>query len=332
MMLRTSSPLLLGALALLAACERRLDGSDTADSDGSANTDRPPVEGDLNDDESGDTSGPIDTGGDTGEDTSEPIPTDAEACYAGEAGSLCLPLVAPDDPGPAYDYPAPLQGSANYRAPVAYLDLSAHDPATRLAPNFRLDEFAQEGKGRYGVVQPHLIEYVQALRDDLGPINVNSGYRSPGYNAGVDGSATYSRHTYGDAADMAAPSVSLATLRQACLDHGAGYVGTYTTHIHCDWRDDAVDEAFFGPAGRAVPTWADLPLHDAWVERDGERLVAPTHGWDEGEPLREWYAYDADGVLLDVAIAESFVPPAETMEVVVVVGRDLTRTVSFHEL
>lgn len=330
MMLRPASPLLLGIL-VVAGCERRLHGDDTADT-ADEDTDRPPVAGELNDDESGDT-GVVDTGGDdTAVDTGEPLPTDAEACYLGSTAPVCLPLVDIVDPGTAYDYPSPLQGSANYRAPVAYLDLAEIDPATKLAPNFRLDEFAQEVKGRYGVVQPHMIESIQAIRDDLGPINVNSGYRSPGYNAGVDGSATYSRHMYGDAADMAPTSATLAELRQACLDEGAAYVGTYTTHMHCDWRDDAVDEAFFGPAGRAVPTWADLPLHDARVERDGARLVAPAVGWDEGEPLREWYAYDADGVLLDVATAETLAPPPGTDVVVVVIGLELTRTVRLSEL
>jgi len=326
-MIRTRSLWCLAAV-LVVGCKRAddIDTGDTAATD----TDRPPVGGELNDDEGGTDTGSVDTGGEP--DTSEPIPTDDEACYLGDGAILCLPVVTPANPGSAYDYPAPLQGSANYREPVAYLDLSEHDPATKLAPNFRLDEFAQEGKGRWGVVQTHLIEHVQALRDELGPIIVNSGYRSPGYNSGVDGSATYSRHMYGDAADMAASSASLATLRQACLDEGAGYVGTYTTHIHCDWRDDLVDEVFFGPAGRAVPTWADLPLHDAFVERDGARLFAPAEGWDEGEPLREWYAYDADGVLIEVSTVESYVPPAEAVEVVVVVGAELTRVVDVHEL
>ena len=137
---------------------------------------------------------------------------------------------------------------------------------------------------------------------------------------------------YGDAADLDPVNVSLATLEQACIEAGAGYVGVYTTHIHCDWRDDHVDEAFFGPAGRARQGLAPTPFLDASIARDGDRLRAPAVGWDEGEPLREWYARDADGVLLDTAIAETYAPPAGTFEVTVVVGRAVTRTIRVVEL
>src|SRR5690606_7813237 len=100
--------------------------------------------------------------------------------------------------GSAYTYPAAYQGSANYRPPVAYLDLLAVEASERLAPNFTLGEVAQASKGRYAVVQPHAVAHMQAIRDQLGALTVNSGYRSPGYNSGIAGSATYSRHMYGD--------------------------------------------------------------------------------------------------------------------------------------
>ncbi|MCB9673640.1 MAG: DUF882 domain-containing protein [Alphaproteobacteria bacterium] len=197
-----------------------------------------------------------------------------------------------------------------------------------LAPNFRLDEIAQEYKGRYAVVQPHAVDRLQDLRDELGPLVVNSGYRPPGYNASIGG-ATYSRHMYGDAFDIDPVNVSLTTLQSACYSHGAGYVGVYTTHMHCDWRDDTVSIEFFGtPNGTFT---FQPPPFDAVVRFDsfGVELEAPAEGWDEGEPLREWTAYDADGYAIDSFVGEKYEPPADAASVEVWIGREIVRTVVF---
>lgn len=58
--------------------------------------------------------------------------------------------------------------------------LEAIDQSGQITPNFTLEETAQVWKGRYAVVQPHAVAYLQDLRDMIGPIVVNSGYRSPG--------------------------------------------------------------------------------------------------------------------------------------------------------
>ncbi len=265
-------------------------------------------------------------------DTDEPPVSEAgEACYPGAARdwTLCLPVLTPASAGSAYVYPPAYQGNPNYRAPVAYLDLDALDPSTRLAPNFTLGEVAQASKGRWAVVQPHAIAEIQAIRDEVGALGVNSGYRSPGYNAGISGSATYSRHTYGDAFDLAPSTASLTTLRQACEDAGAAFVSVYTSHIHCDWRDDPVDTSFFGATARRS-TLGDLPILDAWLHRDGAVWHALAEGWDEGEPLRVWWAYDGDGVLLVHQVADTFLPPPGTARVVVEVGQAIVRTVDIH--
>lgn len=171
-----------------------------------------------------------------------------EVCYPGDdGGAACLPLVAWDASwGSDYAYPAPYQGSPQYEAPRYFVDLAVEDPDRAVAPNFALGELMQQAKGRYGVYQPHVVEYLQAIRDAIGgPLNVNSGYRSPGYNAGLEGSATYSRHMYGDAADIWSPVASLDELIALCEELGAGYIGTYPTHVHCDWRDDPLEPAFY---------------------------------------------------------------------------------------
>jgi hypothetical protein len=167
------------------------------------------------------------------------------------------------------------------------------------------------------------VQSLQWLRETVGgPISVNSGYRSPGYNAGIEGSATWSRHMYGDAADIAAADLSIDALADLCTDWGAGYVGTYTTHVHCDWRDDPLSAAFYD-ADTAAAVAPPTPPTGRIVWADRGALRAPAHGFDEGEPLRTWSAWSTAGDLLDRATGATYTPPAGAARVTVDVGRQL---------
>ncbi|MCA9681588.1 MAG: hypothetical protein KC457_05290 [Myxococcales bacterium] len=263
--------------------------------------------------------GTTDTTTDGGTDTTTGEPMVDEACYLGpnRDHSVCMPLVTPTLPD-CYDYPGLYMGNVNYRSPVRYLDLEAVDQSAQVAPNFTLDELAQVYKGRYAVVQPHAVERLQDLRDIVGPINVNSGYRPPCYNAMIGG-ATWSRHMYGDAFDLDPINVSLATLETACTNN-AGFLVEYETHVHCDWRNTPVDVGFFG-----FPDVDPLEVHGpigAALEQDEESgsWMAPAYGFEEGEPLRRWSAWDEHDNLLLEARGRSFVPPAEAVRVDVIVG------------
>ena len=266
--------------------------------------------------DTGDTDEPEDTGG---ADTGEAAPD--EVCYPGAADdyTACLPLVPHRSSwGSDYAYPEAYNGSTQYSAPVRFIDLTTADPDLMLAPNFALDEVMQEYKGDYGMYQVHVMEYLQAIRDSIGAaLYINSGYRNVTYNAGVGG-ATYSRHMYGDAVDMYSGSASLSELADICESLGAGYVSEYTSHVHCDWRDDPLDAAFFD-VGRSH-TDADSPHHTATLVFDADTLHAPATGFDEGEPLRVWSAWGADGALLVEATQEHFQPPDGAARVTVRIG------------
>lgn len=256
-------------------------------------------------------------------DTDRPDPTGAEVCFMGTgSGPVCIPVVDATQLGPDYAYPAPTD--ARYTRPITTFDLVALDPATRLSPNFVAGEFLQSWKGEFGFFQPHAVEHLQAIRDTLGgPLHVNSGYRNPDYNAGVGG-ASRSRHMYGDASDIRADTVDLVTLGARCEAEGAGYVGYYDSHVHCDWRDDPLHPVLFGAqvtmATRVLPTARTATLLPGTVWR------APAQGWDEGEPLREWTAYDAGGAVLTTGRGTSFAPPAGAARVDVWVGREVRLT------
>ena len=245
-------------------------------------------------------------------------------CYPGESGlwDACLDLVIAVD---HYDYPPALDKDPNYRAPQAFLDVGGLDLGIFVAPNFRLSELIKPAYGAYVVVQPHAVARLQELRDELGPLQVTSGYRNPEHNASVGG-ATWSRHIYGDGFDLYPSESDLESLFEACAAVGASFRQLYDDHVHCDWRADSVDPRFFGEANDAAPVLPDPPSVE--LVADGEALLAPAVGWDEGEPLRRWRALDAEGERIGEAYGARFVPPSGTSTVEVEVGGVLRRTIS----
>jgi len=276
-------------------------------------------------------SAPADAGeGGEVESTGEPPPPPpTEVCFPGANGQYdtCLDVHAfdPDAPPDGYAYPAAIGGDPNYRRPIAYIDLDAEDPALALAPNFTLGELAQATKGRWGIVQPHAVAAVQELRDALGPIGVNSGYRSPDYNASIGGAGS-SRHMYGDGFDLEPVNVSIDTLETACEGAG-GMLVEYETHVHCDWRFDDVDEAFFGIADQATPAGASFAAGlDGELHHEGRVFWTTAEGFDEGVPVRRWTAWDHTGEAIASERAPIFVAPRGTAKVTVRVGAVLERT------
>jgi hypothetical protein len=265
-----------------------------------------------------DSSGDGDSAGDEPGDD-EPDPN--ALCFLGpdRDNSVCLPLSFPGSPS-GYNYPSPLNN--NYRAPVAYIDLDEVDESTKIAPNFTLGEIASRVKGRYAVVQPHAVERLQALRDAAGGLRVNSGYRSPSYNANVGG-ASKSRHMYGDAFDLKPLSTSINSLEGVCTSNG-GKLVEYNSHVHCDWRFDAQDQKLFGSTAIAPGTSPDdfaVEEYTAHIQRSEGVLSAPAEGFDEGEPVRRWTAFDAQGDVIAEFKGDTFTPPADATSVTVDVGR-----------
>jgi hypothetical protein len=181
-----------------------------------------------------------------------------QACYPGENldSKACLNTTnknSVSDPRGDYNYLNPYRDGlpkssrpAYYVGPARLIDLLVADPDFALGPNFSLQEFLSPQKGRYGVYSTRVLAIIQEMRTLTGvSFRINSGYRSPGYNSGISGSARWSRHMYGDALDFASSGVSLSRLRRLCTDFGASYVSVYKTHVHCDWRYSQPDPAFY---------------------------------------------------------------------------------------
>ncbi len=242
-----------------------------------------------------------------------------KVCYPGSANnySVCLKLTAKATIKVAgYNWPA--NSNSQYKSPVNLLDLGSASSGLVVAKNFKLGEFMQASKGKYGVYSAMTVARWQSVRSALGvPLTVNSGFRSPGYNAGVSGSAKFSRHTYGDAADVTAKGkVSLSKIASTCKANGAGYTQLYATHVHCDWRNDPLGHDFW-PKKNAFGAWRfppdakseapggsnDWQEQAAWAKVVGPDVTRPMvgrrmvlraawgPGFDEGIPWVQWHVH-----------------------------------------
>jgi len=105
----------------------------------------------------------------------------------------------------------PLNGLPAYRAPQGVIEVTAANRDLRLSPHFTLGQFVcKQGSGwpKYVVLREPLLLKLEALLEaanahgwEAETFHVMSGYRTPAYNRGL-GNVGFSRHMYGDAADV----------------------------------------------------------------------------------------------------------------------------------
>ena len=122
--------------------------------------------------------------------------------------------------------------------------------AVQLTTNFSLAEFSCNDKKNTPVPCEYLpnvtklaIE-LQKLRDIIGcPIHINSGYRTPAYNASLEGSAVHSQHMLALAADCTTIDYTpnkFADLVEKLISEGKVNfkgLGRYNGFTHLDCRE-----------------------------------------------------------------------------------------------
>jgi hypothetical protein len=103
------------------------------------------------------------------------------------------------------------RGLAAYQAPQGLIEVTPANKDIRVSPHFRLGEFVSKQQGaypRYVVLRPRLLRFLEAILAEARRVGVQaegltimSGYRTPYYNARI-GQGRFSRHKWGDAADI----------------------------------------------------------------------------------------------------------------------------------
>ena len=121
----------------------------------------------------------------------------------------------------------------------------AKNGSKKLSGNFEVSEFACRDGSDAVLVAPRLVMVLQSIRAHFGaPVVIHSAYRTPQYNAKVNGVA-HSQHCYGMAADISVkdqtPAAVAAYARQLMPDWGG--VGIYAKKgfTHVDVREKKSD-------------------------------------------------------------------------------------------
>ena len=119
----------------------------------------------------------------------------------------------------------------------------ACDGGKQLSANFKVREFACRSGADAVLIAPRLVMVLESIRAHFGvAVTINSGYRTPEYNAKVGGVAR-SQHCYGTAADIVVkgqtPEAVAAFARTLMPDWGG--VGVYKSFTHIDVREARAD-------------------------------------------------------------------------------------------
>ena len=103
-------------------------------------------------------------------------------------------------------------GRERYEPPEGFVRVTDANRDARVSPNFRLHQFLckqTEDTPQYALVRPRLLRTLEAVLaavnergHDAPTLHVMSGFRTPYYNRAIGNTTEYSRHLYGDAADI----------------------------------------------------------------------------------------------------------------------------------
>lgn len=110
----------------------------------------------------------------------------------------------------------------------------------RLSPHFRVREFhSKHDPSDIVNVDERLLTLLENIRNHVGkPVHLNSGYRSPEYNAMLKNASPRSQHCHGKAADIWVEGVTpkqIADIAECYLGSSGG-IGIYKTFTHVDVR------------------------------------------------------------------------------------------------
>ena len=106
----------------------------------------------------------------------------------------------------------PLKNNPVYAPPTALIEVTEHNRNEHVSPHFTLGQFISKQAGgypKYLALRERLLlklemilEAVKEQGIQLSTLHVMSGFRTPFYNKAIGNPTQYSRHLYGDAADI----------------------------------------------------------------------------------------------------------------------------------
>lgn len=105
----------------------------------------------------------------------------------------------------------PLRGDPAYLPPIGFVEATPANEDVLVSPHFTLGQFLckQPGEPKYLALSVPLVQKLEAVLAQVNAagvpapsLHVMSGFRTPAYNAAIGNTTVYSRHLWGDAADI----------------------------------------------------------------------------------------------------------------------------------
>ncbi|MEZ5551911.1 MAG: D-Ala-D-Ala carboxypeptidase family metallohydrolase [Pseudomonadales bacterium] len=178
-------------------------------------------------------------------------------------------------------YPGkPLKGLTIYEAPRAFIEATPENADTRVSPNFTLGHFLckqSSGFPKYLVLRPELIQKLEIVLSRLNADNpgvtdltVMSGFRTPAYNRSI-GNGEYSRHVWGDAAD-----VFVDMDRNGAMDdlNRDGRISRADSEWLATFVDRLERNGTFGESVGGIGIYDSTPSHGPFVHIDARGFKA----------------------------------------------------------
>jgi hypothetical protein len=176
----------------------------------------------------------------------------------------------------------PLGGNPAYDEPPGFVRVTPENQGVKVSPHFTLGQFlAKQASGwpKYLALSEELVlklERVLYAVNEAGvpaqSLTVMSGFRTPAYNAAIGNTTVYSRHLYGDAADVFVDEDGDGVMDDLTGDG-------QTTEADAEWLADVVeglaDRPWFEPLVGGLGVYGPAPHRGPFVHVD-----------TRGEPVR----------------------------------------------
>jgi hypothetical protein len=174
----------------------------------------------------------------------------------------------------AYPMGSPAKSPVQYVPPAGFVRVTEANRDMLVSPHFRIGQFVSKQQGdwpKYVVPGPRLyaklegvLDAVRAAGFDAATLHVMSGYRTPYYNRAI-GNVQFSRHIYGDAAD-----VFVDIDGDDYMDdlNGDGTVDVRDAVTMAEWLEELTGEPSFAQLTGGLGVYDANPYHGPFIHVD----------------------------------------------------------------
>jgi hypothetical protein len=169
----------------------------------------------------------------------------------------------------------PLRGNPSYARPTGFVEVTEANRGALVAPHFTIGQFvSKQGRGypKYLVLRERLLLKLEMLLEEARSAGIQattfrilSGYRTPFYNRRVGNETRYSRHVYGDAADIYIDDDGDGTMDDINAD---GEVTLEDARVLADVIEGLSDKSWYQPFEGGLGLYKPKAAHGPFLHVD----------------------------------------------------------------